>query len=89
MGLCSTSGQLSLVSVQIGIFKDTKKNFLSKKLFSNILLKSANVNVKEEEDSKNTEAADMVACSNKSPEIHYYIDKKQLSATSRPTKLHQ
>ena len=45
--------------------------------------------MREEEDSMNTEEADMVACSNKSPEIHYYIDKKQLSATSRPTKLHQ
>ena len=45
--------------------------------------------MREEEDSMNTEEADMVACSNKTPEIHYYIDKTQLSATSRPTKLHQ
>ena len=72
-------------------FSKTPRKIFSfkKKLFSNILSKSANINVKEEEDSKNTEEADMVACSNKSPEIHYYIDKKQLSATSRPTKLHQ
>ena len=78
------SRQLCSVWIQIGILKDADKN-----LSCNILRKSASTNVREAADPRKTEVADMMAHSNKTAEIHYYIRKKQLSAASGTTALRQ
>ena len=78
------SRQLCSIWIQIGILKDTDKN-----LSCNILRKSASTNVREAADPRKSDVADMMAHSDKTAEIHYYIRKKQLSAASGTTALRQ
>ena len=75
MALGATSRQLYLVGIQIGILKDTDKNLLC-----NILQKGASTNVQELTDLRKTDVADIMTHSNKTAEIHYCIQKKQLIA---------
>ena len=78
------SRQLCSIWIQIGILKDTDKN-----LSCNILRKSASTNLREAADPRKSDVADMMAHSDKTAEIHYYIRMKQLSAASGTTALRQ
>ena len=78
------SKQLCSVLIQIGILKDTDKN-----LSCNILRKRASSNVREATDPRKADVEDMMAHSNKTAEIHYYIRKKQLSAARGTTATRQ
>ena len=80
----SISRQLCSVWQKMGISKKGDKN-----LSSNILRKSASTGIREANDSRTTEVADLMVHHPNTADKYYYIRQKQLSAAAGSTALRE
>ena len=85
-GSSMTSGaiscQISSIWKKLGITESGDKN-----VSSNIIRKSASTEIREKNDPRTAETADLMAHSEKTAAIHYYVRKNQLNAAAGSTAL--
>ena len=76
------SRQISSIWKKLGITESGDKN-----VSSNIIRKSASTEIWEKKDPRTAETADLMAHSEKTAAIHYYVRKNQLNAAAGSTAL--